>query len=486
VEFDKAVLEGRALTLAQGAAIALVALKLVQLFSAGPFMDETYYWMWGQHPALSYYDHPPLNAWLLWASSALFGGTLFALRLPVALSFFAEIVALRLLARRIGGAQWRGYFWLTVLLFLATPMYWALESYALPDHVLLASCLFAIACFYRFFADRAEGRPGASRDLLAGAFCLGFAGLAKYNGAFLGLGVAGFVLVADRALLRQGRLYLAAAVTLLMQAPVVAWNLTEGLASWNFIVQGRNEAFRASLGGVYPFLAGLGLFVSPFLFWPLGKWLLARRNAVPGDGFARLTFAISTVVIFALSFVTSTVFHWNAVAYAAMLPFLAAFARPRWLVVGQVAFGGLFIVLALINYALVPLTDVEGWRDEATAWSYGWADTAWAVRQAQADTGAGFVATADYTTASLLGFAMNDGAVTSLSTKIDQYDFWFDRAAHAGEDAVLLGDRWRPLRTETVAQFASVTELARLDVVRFGRLVDTHIVYLARDFRPGG
>ena len=46
-------------------AIALVLFKFVHLLAAGVFMDEAYYWMWGQHPALSYYDHPPLNAWLL-------------------------------------------------------------------------------------------------------------------------------------------------------------------------------------------------------------------------------------------------------------------------------------------------------------------------------------------------------------------------------------------------------------------------------------
>ena len=42
-------------------------------------MDEAYYWMWGQHPALSYYDHPPLNSWLLSLSSAVFGSIVWGL-----------------------------------------------------------------------------------------------------------------------------------------------------------------------------------------------------------------------------------------------------------------------------------------------------------------------------------------------------------------------------------------------------------------------
>src|SRR5262245_29966213 len=100
-------------------------------------MDEAYYWMWGQHPALSYYDHPPLNAWLLGLSGAAFGWNAFALRLPVLLSFVADIYALWLLSRRIGGAEWQSTFWTTLVLFLATPFFFVVSGVALPDHLLL-------------------------------------------------------------------------------------------------------------------------------------------------------------------------------------------------------------------------------------------------------------------------------------------------------------------------------------------------------------
>ncbi len=34
-------------------------------------IDEPYYWLWAQHPAWGYVDHPPLAAWLSAPSSAL-------------------------------------------------------------------------------------------------------------------------------------------------------------------------------------------------------------------------------------------------------------------------------------------------------------------------------------------------------------------------------------------------------------------------------
>ena len=70
--------------LVQLAAITLFVFKFAQLAFAGVFQDEAYYWMWGQHPSLSYFDHPPLNAWLLGLSSAVFGWNVLALRVPVA------------------------------------------------------------------------------------------------------------------------------------------------------------------------------------------------------------------------------------------------------------------------------------------------------------------------------------------------------------------------------------------------------------------
>ena len=44
-------------------ALVFLAVRLVLFVAARPFMDETYYWLWGQHPALSYFDHPPLVGW---------------------------------------------------------------------------------------------------------------------------------------------------------------------------------------------------------------------------------------------------------------------------------------------------------------------------------------------------------------------------------------------------------------------------------------
>ncbi|MEX0859996.1 MAG: hypothetical protein WD017_03575, partial [Cucumibacter sp.] len=57
-----------------------IALKFGLMFAVAPVGDEAYYFLWGQHPDWSYFDHPPLNAWILGATSRLFGWTRFGLR----------------------------------------------------------------------------------------------------------------------------------------------------------------------------------------------------------------------------------------------------------------------------------------------------------------------------------------------------------------------------------------------------------------------
>lgn len=458
--------------------VLLLAGKLAVLVFAGVFQDEAYYWLWGQHPALSYYDHPPLNAWLQGFSGAVFGWNRFAMRLPVALALVADLALVWLISKRIAW-DWPEHFWRTAILFLGTPIFLAVTSVALPDH-LLVTCSLAALYFFLSFFQRWPELP-RWRDLYLGAFFLGLAVLAKYNGAFIGFGLALYILLAPRArpLLLKPQLYLAAAIAIAMQAPVLIWNFQQNMASFGFILGSRHGGLATTFEGTGQWLVGLLIFVGPFLLIPMLAFAFSRRA---GEGLSRIIFWLSTVVIFGLSVVTATLFHWNLVAYLAALPFLAFHMRWRWLTWAHTLYGLAFLAFMLVNYSFTPLTDVRGWNDEATGWAYGWQDTAAAVEAARIEHNAGFVATADYTTASLLGYAMADKDVVSLSSRRDQFDYWFDPAAHAGEDAILFGDTWRPLTPDVTSRFAEVVPLGEIPVVRGGKEIDRHQIYLGKGF----
>lgn len=466
-------------------AAILVLGKLALLVGAGPFMDEAYYWMWGQHPALSYYDHPPLNAWLQGLAGAMFGWNRFALRIIVGLALLADVWLLWLFARRLAPDAAPALFWATLVLFLSTPIFVAVTAVALPDHLLVTLGLAALYGFHRYLADWRADAPTPDRWLYLGAACLGLAVLSKYNAAFIGFGVLAFILAVPRLrpLLLRWQTYAAAGLALAIQAPVLAWNLQNDFASFGFILAGRHEGLAQRTDGVIPFLVSIIVFLSPFLLWPIGRFLARPILPQPGDGLFRAIVIVSTLAILALSFFTTALFHWNLMAYLALLPVMALAIRSAWLYLAHVAYGLVLLVGLIVNYGVVPVGDVQHFRDEASAWVYGWEETAARVAALKAEHQAGFVATPDYTTASLLGFAMRDKDVTSLSPRRDQYDFWFDAAAHAGQDAILLTDRYRPMRAAVVERFESIETLESHDVIRFGRLLDTHEIHLARGFR---
>ncbi|MEK7679997.1 MAG: glycosyltransferase family 39 protein [Deltaproteobacteria bacterium] len=61
--------------------------------------DEAYHWEWSRHLALSYYDHPPMTAWLIALSTRLFGTSLSSVRLPALFSMTISFIFLYLLCK---------------------------------------------------------------------------------------------------------------------------------------------------------------------------------------------------------------------------------------------------------------------------------------------------------------------------------------------------------------------------------------------------
>lgn len=65
-----------------------------------PAEDELYYWAWAQDLAGGYYDHPPMVAWLIRFSCAIFGDNLFGIRFFACVAGFVVIVTIGRLARK--------------------------------------------------------------------------------------------------------------------------------------------------------------------------------------------------------------------------------------------------------------------------------------------------------------------------------------------------------------------------------------------------
>lgn len=474
--------------LLMGMAGVLLALRLGLVLFVAPMGDEAYYWMWGQRPDLSYFDHPPLNAWLMWVSSRLFGWSLFSLRLPSWLTLAGTAYLLSLFARQLGGTEWRRHFWATLVVFLASPLFFIYSAIMLPDHLLILLSLVALYCLTRFFVAWDLGESGGSFDLFVGAAAIGLAGLTKYNAVFLGLGVVLMVLstARRRQLLGDWRIYAAGAISVALQTPVLLWNAANGFASLKLhLVDRQNLDILGSLSTAYlvSFVLQTIILGGPFLIVPTIMALIRRSKEASvrsSRALSAATFAVSAGSLTLVSLTNFVSVHWNVLAHVAILPLLARTIGQRWLLIGHFLYGTLVAGLLVANYTIVP---VIGASNLETYVAYGWKQIGEEVAAAAARYHPDFLAGSRYTLAAQLGFELGRTDVTSLSQRPDQYDFWFDAGAHLGQTALILGDTGNPLEPIIAERFDSVEVVRTFEIVQNGMLVNGYQLYLAKGYR---
>jgi len=160
--------------------IRATALLFCLRFLAASLIDlapqETYYWNYAQHPALSYFDHPPMIAWVISAGQFLLGKNALGVRLGGLLLTLLSTWLLYTLGR-----FWfnrRAGLW-AALLFQLIPLYFVYGLLITPDVPLIFFWLLTL--YLVSLAVRGEKKWVW---YLAGA-ALGFCLLSKYTAIFL-------------------------------------------------------------------------------------------------------------------------------------------------------------------------------------------------------------------------------------------------------------------------------------------------------------
>lgn len=191
-------------------------------------VDEAHYALYALHPALSYFDHPPMVAWLQMLVAPL-GYNEFTLRLvPAVLYALTSLLVWRLTDRLFPDGHRRQGL-VAVALVNSAPILQLMGWGLVPDAPLLVLALLALE---RTLAIHQNGRL---RDWLLLGVIYGLAGLSKYTAVFLPLGLIVF-LCQQRGWrwLRQSAPWLAGLIALLLISPVLIWNSQNDWASFNY------------------------------------------------------------------------------------------------------------------------------------------------------------------------------------------------------------------------------------------------------------
>ena len=462
-------------------AFALVAASLalhVALAGLVPLSpQEAYYWQYARHLALSYFDHPPLSAWTIHATTALLGDGERAVRLAAALHAAIFAFFFFLAARRLFGGR---AALLAIIAALTAPIFALGETVITPDAPLLAGWSAAL-----YFTVRALDEERGAWLLAAGA-AVGFATLGKYTGWLLAPQILA-VLLLDRRGRRQLLTpwpYLGLLVSIALFSPVLVWNARYDWISFGFQLGWRGAtAGGFSLRRFASFIGLQSLAVTPLL-WAvacLSALVAARRWREPSWRVCAL-FSLPTLAVFlAASPFMWVKGNWAAPAYPTALLAAAALhgevPRPRLALasLGLGLAGSLYMHLAILIGSL-PFPA----RQDVTS---GWKELAARVDAERARLPASsFVVGCTYKPASELAYYLagrpQTYAQNALGEEGLQYDFWLDARSLTGREGILVldGREWKNCLRR--AEFCRpLEELAPLTVRRGHQPVTTFRIW---------
>ncbi len=474
--------------------LLLLADRLAYQLFASPLPDEAYYWLWAKHPDWSYFDHPPLQAWLIALSGKLFGHSLFALRAPTLLTTAALVWTIHWWVKRSRGTPFEIDFLTALTTVAATPLIFVLGEIMFHDHLLIALLSLATIPVFLTFETFLQSGKIAPRHLYTAAILIGLAGLTKYNAAIFALGIAAAILVTPklRPMFRSAHLYLAALVMLACLSPVFYWNLAHAGASFQYNLEDRLTAQEGSLGDT---LLHVVLFVfntmgetSPFLAFALVSVFWKFRKAEGWFGLWRkITVAIFTVSLLYVAVLTNFTrvnSYWNIQAYIFLLPVVTLLFGRRWQLYAHLVYGAVLATLFTINFTLTPIFAFNHSSTFLPGVARGWPEITEKLVRAQTETGADFLATSDYRTGSILAFWLDNPDIEVLSQRHSQFDYWSAGEALRGQNAVILAEPHHPLADTEKSRFTDIKTLETFSIVSFGNEVAEYTIYFGQGYQP--
>jgi len=290
------------------AAATLARIVLSSLFPLSA--DESYYWLWSKHLALSYVDHPPMVAYINFLTT-LGRENLFMLRLGANLLVLSTSILIYFSAKKCFNEKVA--FWSAVL-FQIIPHYliiWLTMFVELPLALFWTASLFILIKIIK-------EQKAKLWYLLA--FALGLGYLSKYT-MFIFWPCLGLFFVLspkNRHWLRRKEPYLSALLSVLFFLPVLYWNSQHEWVSFTFHSgKAIGEPWGANL---LAFLGDQLVHFTPFLLFALYRIF---KYSLKKDESTKLLFCFSApiLILFLVASLKVKIWaHWPSIGYIAALP----------------------------------------------------------------------------------------------------------------------------------------------------------------------
>ncbi len=469
---------------------AFTLLRLVMMGRTGLGDAEAYYWTWSRHMDLSYYDHPPMVAWLIRLSTWFGGDTPFWTRFPSAVLFVGVCWLIYLTAEEIFKESEAG-FW-SLLIFNLSPLFSFGALQMVPD--------IPAAFFWMLYVYLVVKILNGASELLwyAVGAALGLGLLSKYMLAPL---VPSTLLMLwwhkeHRHHLGRPHIYLGGALGLLIFSPVLIWNYAHDFPSFKFHLVNRNQEAHFSLNHMGQFLGGQALYMSPLAWFGLlyVAWKVSRTLLKTGDKTLVPVFWMGAppLLFFYLIGLWSKTSepHWAAFGY--LTPIIAwgaffTFHKKEWMkyTVASLVLSGALIVLVYVH-TFRPILPLKP-KYDITNLLYGWNVVGKAAEDDLASLPGKkgkFLMAHHYVMCSQLEFATKHRhKVFCVNSKTDQFDFFPETVPPAGADFIFVADERFEEPPGQFYLFDRSEKAQKITVFRGGRPVREFQLYRVFGYR---
>lgn len=233
------------------------------------YSDENYYWLWSKKLDFSYFDHPPMIAYMIKLTTLLSDEPAFV-RLSSALLVSGTAYILYLLAKKIFDEKSAVY---TFYIFISSVLVIAASTLTTPDIPLM---FFSSLLLYSAYVYLEEDKKNYA--LLTG-FAAGAMLLSKYPGILIIFTLIVYMIIYKREVFRDKYLYFAVMIALLVFSPVLYWNMQNDFISFTFqLHHGIAEEKIFNPKTFFNFLGAQLVLFHPLYLLPLLYFLVRDKN----------------------------------------------------------------------------------------------------------------------------------------------------------------------------------------------------------------
>ncbi|MHB8483337.1 MAG: ArnT family glycosyltransferase [Nitrospiria bacterium] len=481
-----------------GMIILSAVLRFLMIGRVGLGDDEAHYWMWSKNIDWSYFDHPPMVAWIIAFFTWIGGNHEFFVRAGAVLLFIMTSLAAYYLATGLKNGK-TGFY--TVVFLNSSPVFSFLGSVLMvPDGPLGA----AWALFLLFFYKALHGKEFNRYWVLTG-IALGVGALSKYNAILLPVSAFLYLLLSTRHrfwLLRKEPC-IALGIGFIFSLPVIYWNARHHWASFGFQLNhgiGEDHSFSPRL--FFQILGAQIGYISPLLF--CFAWFAVILSGIKGIKHQDqrylflFCFAAPTLLLFnGVGAFHKILPHWPALGFVTAFIALALWIveeRPKiklWIASAIVV--GLTLTLLVPLQALfmvIPYFKGFSAKTDPTNDLYGWPEAARRVERLQAEMnlkeGPAFIYSNKFLISDQLGFYTGKSrGIYCFNEDKSQFDFWDDPERLKGQNAIFVTDnRYQVDPVEKFGKnFERIEKEEPIDIYRKGILIRTFYFYRCYGFK---